>query len=896
MNSRLPRREHIGLFFKRCPRHDVPGCPTCRRCMVRHLSSGSTPVADEIARRWKSTGFKLYRIAIPESQDQLDAALDRIWQQDDTPHLFITTPHDPAARWGTSDFSSWSCRRTEALTGPYRICQRWMQAMIDQDRMHQASVLSFLNAGGTLGFQNLGFQNHGAEAIGNLDHLQDASAESGGIAGLTKAMLIESWMRGFRDTPMLVLDAIAGATPAEIVEGAWRELAVPSYDEEVIVGGNQRLTLKACYQPIERIESAQQYPTRYPLTKGGTWIVAGGGRGITAMTAMELASRHGLKLHLLGMAKAEPIDAQTRQHAMEDRDALRRKTMNRVQKQGTNPFKYWRQFEKAIEIDQTLQECRRRGIEASYHSVDVSDANALEMLFDDIRRESGPIRGVIQGAGSGQDARFDRKRPDKVHQCLSAKIDGCASLAAATKRDPLEWFIGFGSISGRFGANGHTDYSAANEMLAKMIGRLGLERPTTRCVTFHWHAWGDVGMATKPEAKLALDMIGMEFMPAQEGLEHFVDEIECGGDNTEVLITDRRYLRKFFPGVFIRSYSADQDPKNFVAPMLNPSEKAWSELYGSQAEIAGSNASLTADSFAVTLFPDRDLFLKEHRVGLRPTLPFAVAIEMLGEAAARQQCVIGNPTRVRGFSDLRAVRPLKCLTDDAFAVELISESQGDGAFTWKLVKDLRRRDGRVVEPRREHFRGRVLFQDAEFDDVTSWIPQPLLEEVCAAAKERPSEQPVAYLDEDAPVYHGSPLRCLRSIRFEPGRNSSSNNGYRGLGLEESIAVGTIVAPSPAHLAGESRPLVGWVICPATLDAVLYAAGMFAFHQGGRPSLPVRFGSLVLGRNPDPGEPLRVVLRWMPERLETGGILQGALIGQNRDLILGMTDYEVGWLS
>ena len=187
------------------------------------------------------------------------------------------------------------------------------------------------------------------------------------------------------------------------------------------------------------------------------------------------------------------------------------------------------------------------GIQATYHSVDVSDAQEVKQLVDQIRQTDGPIHGVIQGAGSGQDARFDRKRPEKVRQCLQAKIDGCAALAAATAEDPLEFFIGFGSISGRFGANGHTDYSAANDMLSKMIGRLSVQRANTRCFTFHWHAWGDIGMATKPEAKLALDMIGMEFMPAAEGLQHFLNEIEHGGEESEVLITDRRYVRKFFP-------------------------------------------------------------------------------------------------------------------------------------------------------------------------------------------------------------------------------------------------------------------------------------------------------------------------------------------------------------
>ncbi len=94
---------------------------------------------------------------------------------------------------------------------------------------------------------------------------------------------------------------------------------------------------------------------------------------------------------------------------------------------------------------------------------------------------------------SEKDARFDRKQPEKVNQCISAKVDGSLALMQATWNDPLEVFIGFGSISGRFGANGHTDYSLSNDMLCKQIRWFQSQRPSVRSIGFHWHAWGDVG-------------------------------------------------------------------------------------------------------------------------------------------------------------------------------------------------------------------------------------------------------------------------------------------------------------------------------------------------------------------------------------------------------------------
>ncbi|MCC9642369.1 SDR family oxidoreductase [Rhodopirellula sp. JC740] len=823
------------------------GMPTSPNLNGAALILGDNDVADSLARRCREQGVEVYRLNPPSSMEALDAELDRIWQIEPTPHLFLTTPYDAGACWSTFDVESWRQRHADALATPYRVCQRWMQQMIDDDRMGQSSLVTTLKLGGEFGFDAM------TSAAQSNVAIHSRSAESGGLAGLTKAMLIEAWMRGFRDTPMLVVEGIDGASADEIADGVFRELAVPSYDEEVAAQGPERFAPRAVYQPLDI--SSQQPPR---LTRGGNWVVAGGGRGITAMTAMELARRHDLKLHLLGMAPVPQIDAEMRAHAKRDRAELRRVVMARIQKEGGNPVKTWRQLEKAIEIDLTLEECRERSIQATYHSVNVSDAEAVQAALSKIRSTDGPIRGVIQGAGSGQDARFDRKRPDKVAQCFSAKVDGTISLAAATQNDPLEWFIGYGSISGRFGANGHTDYSAANDMLAKLIGRLRQQRPETRCVTFHWHAWGDVGMATKPEAKLALDMIGMEFMPAEEGLQHFLREVEHGGNEAEVLITDRRYVRKFFPSESSRWIESPDRP----SPMLDPTER-----------IDDSNP----ETFAVTLHPQNDLFLKDHLVVGRPTLPFVMAIEMLAEAARWN-----SSQQVIRCRDVVASMPLKFATDDPLAIEILN---GDASSSdrWSLVSDLRRKDGRLVQSRRQHF-------SAAFD-LGSPITQRGSIEVA-----RVEELPVPYVDETAPVYHGPSLQCLRSIGFLNVAGSATATS-----TDKPVAVGTIVAPSPAHLAGESRPLMGWVLSPATMDAVLYAAGMLAYRVGGNPSLPISFNTIDLGRLPDPGEPLRVQVRWEEDipgngpESAAGGRLSALLLGQNQDVILQLHGYRVGWL-
>ncbi len=783
------------------------------------LIIGDNPISSALVRRLKQLGVTTHQLKDVGGDFDVDKTLENIWSLAETPHLFLTTPHDESSL-RSLDASAWETRRSSAIFGVFRVCQLWMQRMIDLDRMGHASLVTTTNGGGAMG----------------LAGSQLESPESGGLAGLTKAMLIESWMRGFRDTPMKVIEFAENSTPDRFIDGVMRELAVPSYDEETIVDADRRWTVRARYAPVNK---NTDIATR--ITRGGTWIVTGGGRGITAMTAMELAQRHGLKLALLGTAPAPSLQPGIRERGCENRSQLRRDVMLSAQQAGLNPIETWRDTEKSLEIDITLAECERRGIEATYYSVDVSDAVAVSEIISHVRNNQGPIRGVIHGAGAGQDSRFDRKRPDKVEKCIRAKVDGCMALAAATATDSLEWFVGFGSISGRFGANGHTDYSLANDMLAKCINRLSSDRPSVRCVTFHWHAWGDIGMAAKPEAKLALEMIGMQFMPAEEGLEHFLNELEFGGDSPEVLITDRNYVRKFFPDV------ERSDATSLASPILDPT---------------GKSATRDIVNHVVTLDPVTDRFLKEHRINDRPTLPFVVALEMMAEAAL----LASGDRHVTKCTSAQAFQAIKFVTDDAMAVEVNATDPKGQLNHWTIQADLRRKDGRLVEEGRKHFEAAFVTAPTT---VMSKLNLPVDQDWTFTA--------IDYLPPGAVVFHGEPLQALREIAIAPGE-----------------ALGRIAAPSPAHLGGENRPLSGWILPCAAMDAVLYAAATLAYYESGRPSLPVSFDEIRIGRQPDPGEPLLTHIRAIQSD-ERGMILAADLAGQNGDLILSLHGYRISWI-
>jgi len=428
----------------------------------------------------------------------------------------------------------------------------------------------------------------------------------------------------------------------------------------------------------------------------------------------------------------------------------------------------------------------------------------------------------------------------------------------ATQNDPLDSFVAFGSISGRFGANGHTDYSFANDMLAKLIDRFRCERPEVACTAFHWHAWGDIGMAIKPETRLALEMIQLELMPAREGIAHFLKELEWGGDEPEVLITDQAYVRKFFPVERSVPMNAGSPSRRQSFPLLAPAADALSET----------------KPWIVELSPDRERFLNQHLVHGKPTLPFVIALELMAEAARRET---GNQV-LREARDVEAFQPLKWMTSSSIAVRIGMEPVPAGQEC-SLLADFYRRDGRLVAKDKLHFRGTML--TGEYPGLPAVSPSsksPATDMWSAPELAGLSWAKIIYPPPGGPVYHGPELQCLHSIAM--GRNE---------------AFGKISASSPVQLGGGDRPGNGWSVPVATMDACLYAAALLAGKQRGRTSLPIKFARILFGRLPDPGEPCLVSIQ-IVEETQQGMTLAFQLTGWNNDPLLDVSGYEIGWLT
>lgn len=138
---------------------------------------------------------------------------------------------------------------------------------------------------------------------------------------------------------------------------------------------------------------------------------------------------------------------------------------------------------------------------------DVTDAAQVAETLADIRREVGPIQGVIHAAGVAGGGYLLSKTQAAYEAVLAPKVAGTWNLHRATLDDGLRFFVLASSRTALTGAPGQCDYTAANAFLNAFARyRRGLGLPA---LSLCWNTWSGVGMA----ARLGADQGGPALDP-----------------------------------------------------------------------------------------------------------------------------------------------------------------------------------------------------------------------------------------------------------------------------------------------------------------------------------------------------------------------------------------------
>ncbi len=512
-----------------------------------------------------------------------------------------------------------------------------------------------------------------------------ASAPLGGaVSGFTKA-----YGRERPEALVKVVDFPGDAGPdrcaAALVDETLRDPGVV----EVGRPGDDRITLRLTEIPPDDEPGLSLEP-------GTVFVVTGAAGGITSEIVSDLAAGcPGGVFHLLDLAEAPREDDPDLAAFVQDREALKRTLFERLRASGEKATpvaveRWLGRLERGAAALKAIRAVRASGGTAHYHALDLRDHAAVKEVVQSIGESEGRI-DVIVHAGGLEISRFlPDKSPEEFELVFDVKAQGWMSLWSAVARYQPRATVSFGSIAGRFGNAGQTDYSAANDFLAKAAAAL---RPAgVRAIVLDWTAWAGIGMATRGSIPQMMARAGIDMLAPEVGIPFVRRELTVGSRSDEVVVGGR--LGVLEEERHPRGGLAEERPRA-IGPMIET-------LVGDFVQ-----TGLTGE---VTLDPRQTPFLDHHRIDGTPVLPGVMGMESFVELARA-----AFPGAAAQLEEVEFLAPFKFYRDEPRTVTVRGSfaKDGDDVLARCELVGSRQLPGQETPRTTVHFRGTVRLTEGQ---------------------------------------------------------------------------------------------------------------------------------------------------------------------------------------
>lgn len=166
--------------------------------------------------------------------------------------------------------------------------------------------------------------------------------------------------------------------------------------------------------------------------------------------------------------------------------------------------------------DQAIKAMQCKGATVITAAVDVADPDALQSLFQRIRNECPPLRGVMHCAGLLDDGVVIEQRWNRFAKVFAPKVLGAWNLHRLTERLSLDFFVLFSSTAAIMGHAGQANHSAANafmDSLAHARRAAGLV-----ATSINWGPWSEIGAASAAVTLQRLAAQGVRPISPEQGV------------------------------------------------------------------------------------------------------------------------------------------------------------------------------------------------------------------------------------------------------------------------------------------------------------------------------------------------------------------------------------------
>jgi acyl transferase domain-containing protein/NAD(P)-dependent dehydrogenase (short-subunit alcohol dehydrogenase family) len=778
--NRVPRRVPVPNLRPPLAICKSTGVTLClgRRVVIIPDKSG---VADALTQRLQILGVEILRIEQTLDPEQLASRLKTCLAAGPIQGVYWLPALDNEGDFREMNLAGWH----EALRVRVKSLYATMRILYEQVAAPGTFLVSAMRLGGQHGYDEAG-----------------ATAPLGGaVVGFTK-----TYKRERMDALVKAVDFEAGRKPSEIADLLIDETLRDPGAVEIGYKDGQRWTVGLQEQ------LASDGKPGLTLDSNTVFVVTGAAGSIVSAITADLATASGGTFYLLDLVPEPDPESPDLKRFVTDKDGLKRDLFARIQARGERATpalveKELATLERAQAANKAIAAVRAAGGTAYYFSVNLTDADGVAKVMQQVRERSGRIDVLLHAAGMERSHFLADKDPREFDLIFDVKSDGWFNLLHAIGDMPLGATVAFSSIAGRFGNAGQTDYSSANDLLCKITSSFRTSRPATRGIVIDWTAWGGIGMATRGSIPKMMEVAGIDMLPPEAGIPLIRRELTAGGTKGEIVIGQRL-------GVLLNEWDATGGLDASAAETLMRAP--------GQGVMIGKLAAVglqTGLKFETTLDPAIQPFLHDHQIEGTPVLPGVMGVEAFAEAAL---CLLPG-WHVAAIEDVNFLAPFKFYRNEprTLMIEAVIRPQSDS-----FLADCRLTGSRSLPTQTEpqvttHFTAKVR----------------LTRQPAEAANTLPLGTPKGHIIEASNIYplyfHGPAYQVVERAWWD---------GTQIVGL---MAKGLPDNHHPSDLPA--------VTAPRLIELCFQTAGLWEMGVQGRMGLPLHIHKVRFYEMPDANE-------------------------------------------
>ncbi len=733
-------------------------------------------IAESLTKKLAKAGATVLTLDPSVDADATVSQLERWMADGPITGVYWLAALDDDGDLGDYDLAAW----TEALRRRVKLLYATMRALYEAGPF----LVSATRLGGS----------HGYDAAGATNPL------GGAVTGFTK-----SYKKEKPTSLVKAVDLPASRKTAAIADQLIEETLSDPGCVEIGRVDDRRIGIALVERPFPERGGDGQAPegSGMRLDHDTVFVVTGAAGSIVSAITADLAAASGGVFHLLDLTPSpDPSDPDLAAFRA-DRDALKATIAARLKDAGDRPTpvaidRELARYERLNAALTAVQAVQAAGGTAHYHSVDLTNAGAVAAVMAEVAEISGRIDVLLHAAGLEISRNLPEKQPGEYDLVFDVKANGWFNVFSAAAAMPIGATVVFSSVAGRFGNQGQTDYSAANDLLCKIISNMRRVRPQTRAIALDWTAWGGIGMATRGSIPKIMEMAGVQMLPPEAGIAWIRRELTSGHVGGEVVVAG-------VLGMMAMEYAERGGLAAESGAPAGPMVGHW-ELSVHRGVVA-----------TTTLDPAAQPFLDHHRIDGTPVLPGVMGMEAFADTARR----VAPDHVVTAIEDVSFAAPLKFFRDAprTLTIEAVVQPDGDELVADCQLSAERQLPGQDAPQRTVHFTGRVRLAPS----------RPAVER----AEHQPGQRPKTALGagEVYSFYFHGPAYQVVSEAWADGESS----------------VATLARPLPENHHPAALALSS---SPRLIELCFQTAGLWEAGRQDRLALPRHVGRAVFLVDPD----------------------------------------------